>query len=92
MSSSSTSNGKQGNEDSDVSSSSSIPTGRRICFLVGTGGGIVAVKLLVLLVGVTNVMFDMVEGENFDESANCLASDCIEWKDVFVLVIITLLQ
>ena len=41
--SSSTNDGKQGKEDSDASSSSILPAGRQVCFLVGTGGGIVAV-------------------------------------------------
>jgi hypothetical protein len=48
-------------------------------------------KLFLLWVGVTNAMFDMVEAENFVESAECPDSDCIEMKEDLVLVIVTLM-
>jgi hypothetical protein len=75
-------------EDPNSSTSSVLPAGRRICFLVGAGGEIVAVQLLLLLVGVANatflfvgVMFDMVEVESFVEKVDCPAFEGIELKE-----------
>jgi hypothetical protein len=61
--------------------------------LVGTGGEVVAMQLLLLFIGVTKivfvgVMFVMVEVKIFVERVDCPASEGIELKGEFVLVII----